>query len=97
MGGFYGFALLIGLLNEYMVLPEIVNAFFGLLVLPLFVVAIIAQIKRWHDRNKSGLWVFIHLIPVLGSFWCFIECGCLRGTRGTNRFGEDPLQWDHFS
>jgi uncharacterized membrane protein YhaH (DUF805 family) len=24
------------------------------------------QIKRWHDRDKNGVWVLINLIPILG-------------------------------
>jgi uncharacterized membrane protein YhaH (DUF805 family) len=48
-------------------------------------------IKRFHDRDKSGWWILIQLVPVIGAFWYFIEAGCLRGTAGANRFGPDPL------
>ncbi|MCA9213050.1 MAG: DUF805 domain-containing protein [Planctomycetales bacterium] len=48
------------------------------------------RVKRWHDRDKRGWWILITLIPYLGSIWEFIECGCLRGTEGPNRFGSDP-------
>ncbi|MYE90359.1 DUF805 domain-containing protein [Candidatus Poribacteria bacterium] len=48
-------------------------------------------IKRWHDRNKSGWWVLIDWIPIIGSFWAIIECGFLKGTDGPNRFGLSPL------
>ena len=47
-------------------------------------------IKRWHDRDKSGWWTLIGLIPVIGAIWAFVEQGCLRGTEGPNRFGDDP-------
>jgi uncharacterized membrane protein YhaH (DUF805 family) len=47
-------------------------------------------IKRWHDRDKSGWWVLIGVIPYIGAIWQLIECGCLRGTEGPNRFGGDP-------
>jgi len=47
--------------------------------------------KRWHDRNKSGWWSLIVLVPLIGSLWLLIECGFLRGTEGPNRFGDDPL------
>jgi uncharacterized membrane protein YhaH (DUF805 family) len=46
--------------------------------------------KRWHDRDKSAWWILIALIPFIGGIWTFIECGCLRGTEGGNRYGEDP-------
>ncbi len=47
--------------------------------------------KRWHDRDKSGWWTLISLIPLIGGLWMLIECGFLRGTAGPNRFGPDPL------
>ena len=49
------------------------------------------QVKRWHDRDKSGWWILINFIPIIG-FWAFIENGFLPGTEGKNRFGEDPLE-----
>ena len=49
------------------------------------------QVKRWQDRDKSGWWIFINIIPIVG-FWALIENGFLRGTEGKNRFGEDPLE-----
>jgi uncharacterized membrane protein YhaH (DUF805 family) len=51
--------------------------------------ALAVSIKRWHDRDKSGWWVLISLIPVIGTIWTIVENGFLRGTEGPNRFGED--------
>lgn len=45
------------------------------------------QIKRWHDRDKSGWWVLIALVPVIGGIWALVETGFLEGTPGPNRFG----------
>lgn len=56
-----------------------------------FWISLAAMIKRLHDRDKSGWWIFIVLIPILGTIWLFIECGFIRGTEGPNRFGPDPL------
>jgi uncharacterized membrane protein YhaH (DUF805 family) len=44
-------------------------------------------VKRWHDRNKSGWWALIGLIPYIGQIWTFIENGLLPGTKGPNRYG----------
>jgi uncharacterized membrane protein YhaH (DUF805 family) len=52
--------------------------------------ALAIQIKRWHDRDKSGWWVLIVLIPLIGPIWMLIECGILDGTPGPNRFGPSP-------
>jgi uncharacterized membrane protein YhaH (DUF805 family) len=54
-----------------------------------FVLAIYA--KRWHDRDKSGWWSLIMLVPVIGSIWILVELGMLEGTRGSNQYGPDPL------
>jgi uncharacterized membrane protein YhaH (DUF805 family) len=50
---------------------------------PMFVV----QMKRWHDRGKSGWWMLTGLIPLLGFVWFVVECGCLPGTPEPNKFG----------
>jgi uncharacterized membrane protein YhaH (DUF805 family) len=47
-------------------------------------------VKRWHDRDKSGWWVLIVLIPVIGWLWQLIECGFLDGTPGPNKYGPSP-------
>ncbi len=52
---------------------------------------ICVAVKRFHDRGKSGLWVLIQFVPVIGPAWFFVEAGCLRGTVGPNQYGPDPL------
>jgi uncharacterized membrane protein YhaH (DUF805 family) len=49
------------------------------------------EVKRCHDRDRSGWFLLISLIPVIGAIWLFVELGCLRGTIGGNRFGPDPV------
>ncbi len=67
----------------------------GLVALVLFIamvwISFALAVKRWHDRNKSGWWILIVFVPVIGSLWYFIECGLLKGTSGANRYGADPL------
>ena len=41
-------------------------------------------VKRFHDRNKSGVWFLVNFIPIIGPFWLLIECGFLPGTQGVN-------------
>lgn len=61
-----------------------------LLYIPLLWIGLALGVKRWHDRGKSGWWVLIGLIPIVGGIWTFVECGCLRGTVGPNQYGQDP-------
>ena len=46
--------------------------------------------KRCHDRNRTGWFLAVGLIPVIGPVWLFVELYLLTGTEGTNRFGPDP-------
>jgi len=52
---------------------------------------IAAGAKRLHDRNQSGWYQLIYLVPIVNLIWWFIFLGCLKGTDGANRFGPDPL------
>ena len=61
-----------------------------LLVLAWMALAVAA--KRWHDRNKSALWILFAFIPIIGQIWTVVELGFLRGTKGHNRFGPDPVK-----
>ena len=54
-------------------------------------ISVAVAVKRYHDRNKSGWWVLIVFVPVIGGLWYLIECGFLRGTAGPNTYGPDPL------
>lgn len=62
-----------------------------LLLFALIWPALAISIKRWHDRGKSGWWVLIGLIPLIGFWWVLIECGFLEGDDGPNEYGPDPL------
>lgn len=64
---------------------------FALLDLALLWPALAISVKRWHDRDKSGWWVLIALIPIIGWIWAIVETGFLPGTVGPNQFGLDPL------
>jgi uncharacterized membrane protein YhaH (DUF805 family) len=48
-------------------------------------------VKRCHDRDRSGWFLLLYLIPIIGAIWLFVELGCLRGSIGGNRFGPDPV------
>lgn len=68
-----------------------VAAFVFLTSVVVLVASVMVGIKRCHDRDKSGWWVLLSVVPVIGWLWAIIELGCLQGTVGPNRFGPDPL------
>jgi uncharacterized membrane protein YhaH (DUF805 family) len=45
--------------------------------------------RRLHDTDRTGLWIFIHMLPLLGSIIFFIFM-VMDSTPGTNRFGPNP-------
>ena len=62
-----------------------------LIVILLFIPAITSQIRRFHDRDKSGWFILINLIPFVG--WIIVLVILIdRGTLGKNRFGDYPLK-----
>lgn len=58
--------------------------------IPFFWASLAVQVKRWHDRNKTGWMFLVGLIPLIGSIWVFVEAGLSEGTLGPNEYGEDP-------
>ena len=90
IGIFIILAFILGMLSELSDNPDAITPFFLILLIPYIWSSLALQVKRWHDRGKSGFMVLVNLIPYIGGLWAFIECGCLRGSEGPNRFGGDP-------
>lgn len=55
-------------------------------------VSLAVEVKRWHDRDKSWLWMLVNLVPLVGPLWAFVETGLLDGSEGTNQYGLPPLR-----
>ncbi|NDY89839.1 DUF805 domain-containing protein [Ideonella livida] len=62
----------------------------GLMNLVLAWPMLAVSVKRWHDRNRSGWWMAVLLVPVVGWLWLLIDNGCLRGDAGPNDYGPPP-------
>jgi FAD/FMN-containing dehydrogenase/uncharacterized membrane protein YhaH (DUF805 family) len=61
------------------------------LIYPLLFWALVATAtKRLHDSNKTGSWLWLILIPVLGPLLLIFFLGFKRGNIHTNRFGAVP-------
>ena len=55
----------------------------------VFIPNLAVTIRRLHDQDKSGWFILLGLIPIVGPFIVLIFY-CIEGTRGPNRFGPDP-------
>ncbi|MBG1231733.1 DUF805 domain-containing protein [Aestuariivirga litoralis] len=63
---------------------------FGFYSSPLSWVLFVSHIRRYHDRNKSGWWSLVAVIPVIGGLWQLIELGFLPGNPDKNNYGPPP-------
>ncbi|MFJ9592145.1 DUF805 domain-containing protein [Streptomyces virginiae] len=46
-------------------------------------------IRRLHDTGKSGWWIFIAIVPIVGFIW-FIVLLATAGQQQPNQYGPDP-------
>ena len=51
--------------------------------------SIAVGVRRLHDINKSGWFMLLNLIPIVGQIILIIWF-CQEGTIGPNQYGEDP-------
>ncbi len=57
--------------------------------LAFLVPSISVSIRRLHDIDRSGWWLLLVLVPIIG-WLVLLIWECTDGTSGTNRFGPDP-------
>ncbi|MDO5036540.1 MAG: DUF805 domain-containing protein [Porphyromonas sp.] len=59
--------------------------------LAVFIPALAVTVRRLHDIGKSGWWVLIALIPLVGAIWLLYYL-VLDSVPGANRWGENPKE-----
>ncbi len=102
---------LAGFIGDTPASPEALTMFSAVLSMVLLFPT---MLRRLHDLNRSGSWLYLAVLPFLMEYMCphlpgllhhlvmytllavnaciLIVCFCLRGTRGSNRFGEKTKQ-----
>ena len=71
--------------NGFGTLMSILSALFYLVnIIPAIAVAV----RRLHDTGRGGGWIFISLIPVIGTIWYLVLV--LLPSEPDNRFGATP-------
>ena len=61
----------------------------GLYSLAILIPSLAVTVRRLHDTERSGWWMLIGLIPLVGSIWLLVLL-VLDGDSGSNRYGADP-------
>lgn len=65
------------------------NLLGAVVALGLFLPGLAVSVRRLHDINRSGWWVLVALIPLIG--WLVVlYWNCQKGTDGANQFGDAP-------
>ena len=62
-----------------------------ILTFGLLIPGISAGVRRLHDRDKSGWFMLISFIPILGAIFLLVMLA-EKGTPGKNKYGEYPLK-----
>ncbi len=57
--------------------------------LALFLPGLAVSFRRLHDTGRSGWWVLISFIPIIGAI-ILIVFMVMEGDRGANKYGSDP-------
>ncbi|MEO6389020.1 MAG: DUF805 domain-containing protein [Croceibacterium sp.] len=65
-----------------------------LLLLATLIPSIAVGIRRLHDTDRSGWWLLIVLVPIIGAIVLLVFY-VMDGTEGSNRFGPDPKEPPH--
>jgi uncharacterized membrane protein YhaH (DUF805 family) len=63
----------------------------GIYSLAVFIPSFAVTVRRLHDTDRSGWWILLALVPVVGLI-VLIVFFATDGTPGSNRFGENPKQ-----
>lgn len=66
-----------------------IGLFSGIYSLAVFLPGLGVSIRRLHDSNRSGWWMLVSFIPLIGFIVLFIFM-LLGGTPGDNQYGANP-------
>jgi uncharacterized membrane protein YhaH (DUF805 family) len=61
----------------------------GIYGLAVIIPGIAVTIRRLHDTDRSGWWLLILFIPLIGAIWLLVLM-VIDGTPGENQYGPDP-------
>ena len=92
---YWMFFLISALISIVLTLLDILEyeagLFSGLYSLLILIPSIAVVVRRLHDTDRSGWWILISLIPLIGVIVLFVFM-CLDSQPGTNRFGANPKE-----
>ena len=82
----YGSVFLAGIID-----PTLSLVVSGIITLGFFIPNLAVTVRRLHDTGKSGWWILIVLIPLIG-FIVYLVFMCTDGEPGSNQYGQNPKE-----
>lgn len=79
------FTLLQNLLGALSIAYYIIMGLNAIIMLGLLLPSLAVSVRRMHDIGKGGGWIFINLVPLIGSIWFLVLT--IKEGEGDNRFG----------
>ena len=77
-------SILDGIIGTYGIISIILS-------LALLLPSLAVTVRRLHDIGKSGWWIFIDFVPLIGPIWLLILL-IQEGQHGPNEYGPDPKE-----
>ena len=78
-------------LSEWIIAQHNENISLLILLLILYP-SVMINIKRAHDRNRTGWFSLVLIIPFV-ALWPLIEFGFLKGDEANNKYGDPDNTW----
>jgi uncharacterized membrane protein YhaH (DUF805 family) len=86
-------AIVLGIVEGILGLSGMVGGLYGplttLFLLACIIPSIAVQVRRFHDQDKSGWFVLLGFIPIVGGLIVLVFM-LMEGTNGPNQYGPDP-------
>jgi uncharacterized membrane protein YhaH (DUF805 family) len=86
-------SIVLGLLDSLLGLAFVEGTMSGwlgmLYALAVLLPSLAVTVRRLHDTSRSGWWVLIGLVPIVGGIVLIVFCA-MPGNMGANAYGPDP-------
>jgi uncharacterized membrane protein YhaH (DUF805 family) len=79
-------AFVLGFIEGVLDIPQFLS---GLYSLAIFLPSLAVSIRRLHDTGRSGWWLLISLVPIIGAI-ILIVFACMDSEPHENKYGPNP-------
>jgi uncharacterized membrane protein YhaH (DUF805 family) len=83
------FSIAAAIIDQIIFRDSNLRLFSSLYSLAVLLPSLAVDVRRLHDTNRSGFWVFLALIPLVGAI-ILIVWFATEGQRSENKYGPDP-------